>query len=273
MALLLGLVQFGAASIAQAGEAPAAQPVIAIIIDDLGNRPRADRRALALPGPVACAILPNTPSASRLAISAGNLGKEVLLHQPLQSFRNNSGLGPGAITVFSTQAELASILSSNINNLPNVVGVNNHMGSLLTRQAGPMDWFMHTLNDHQPLFFIDSRTTAASVALAAARQHGVPAARRDVFLDGEPNEAAIAFQFARLKRLATKRGGALAIGHPHVETLAFLERELPLLSSDGFDLVSVSEYIRRRAGRAPGNARHARAAAASAAIAGSGLLQ
>ncbi|MEL7448038.1 MAG: divergent polysaccharide deacetylase family protein [Pseudomonadota bacterium] len=261
---------------AQAGDVPAAQPVIAIIIDDLGNRPQADRRVLALPGPVACAILPDTPSASRLAMSAGMLGKEVLLHQPLQSLRNNSGLGPGAITVFSTQAELASTLSKNISELPNVVGVNNHMGSLLTRQAGPMDWFMHTLSKHQPLFFIDSRTTAASVALDTARQHGVPSARRDVFLDGQLDEAAIAFQFARLKRLATERGGALAIGHPHPETLAFLERELPLLSAAGFELVSVSEYIGRRSGHTPsasGPASAVAAAAGSAAINGSALLQ
>ena len=272
MALFLFAAAFttAATSVVRAGEAP---PVIAIIIDDLGNRPQSDRRVLALPGPVACAILPATPSASRLAIRAGKLGKEVILHQPLQSSRDNRGLGPGAITVFSTQAELASTLSSNIRGLPNVVGVNNHMGSLLTRQAGAMNWFMHTLREHQPLFFIDSRTTAASVALATARQHGVPSARRDVFLDGTLTEAAIAEQFARLKRLAAKRGGALAIGHPHAETLTFLERELPLLPTEGFDLVSVSEYIRRRAGRASGGASPVPAAAVSAAITGSGLLQ
>ncbi len=223
-------------------------PVIAIIIDDLGNRPQADNRVLSLPGPVACAILPDTPAASRLARRASKLGKEVLLHQPLQSTRNNSGLGPGAITVFSTQAGLAQTLSSNINALPHIAGVNNHMGSLMTRHPGHMNWFMQTLKSHDGLFFIDSYTTAASVALSTAREHGVPSARRDVFLDGTPDEAAIAEQFDRLKRLAASRGAALAIGHPHPQTLAFLERELPLLQAQGFELISIAEYIQRQSG-------------------------
>lgn len=221
-------------------------PVIAIIIDDLGNRPGADNRVVALPGPVACAILPRTPAARRLARRANDAGKEVLLHQPLQSARSNGGLGPGAITLFSTNDELAQTLLSNIRSLPNIAGVNTHMGSLMTRQFGHMNWFMQTLKSRPELFFIDSYTTAASVALSTAREHGVPSARRDVFLDGTLSEAAIAEQFERLKRLARTRGAALAIGHPHSQTLAFLERELPLLAAEGFELVGVAEYIRRK---------------------------
>jgi polysaccharide deacetylase 2 family uncharacterized protein YibQ len=64
-----------------------------------------------------------------------------------------------------------------------------------------------------------------------------------VFLDDDRDDESITREFDRLKRLATTRGLAIGIGHPHPETLAFLERELPVLRGQGFELVSVSEYV------------------------------
>src|SRR3546814_10120010 len=63
----------------------AAAPVaIAIVIDDLGDRPVETRMATELPGPVACAFLPESPYTRRYADAAHAAGKEVLLHLPLQ---------------------------------------------------------------------------------------------------------------------------------------------------------------------------------------------
>jgi polysaccharide deacetylase 2 family uncharacterized protein YibQ len=97
------------------------------------------------------------------------------------------------------------------------------------------------------LFFLDSRTSAESVGYKVALGLGVPAAERQVFLDGEPTPEAIHTQFQRLLDLARSKGAAIAIGHPHPETLAALLREVPKAQAEGFEFVPVS-YLLTRAG-------------------------
>lgn len=220
-------------------------PRIAIIIDDIGDRYREGELAVSLPGPVACAFLPHTPHARRLAQSAYAAGKEVLLHLPLQALEDNTLLGPGAITLNITETEFRRLLAENIAAIPHATGVNNHMGSLLTRHPGHMTWLMRDLAERRGFYFVDSYTHPDSVALRMARETGVPAARRDVFLDNKPELAAIAAEFERLIALARQRGSAIGIGHPYPETLAFLADALPRLADDyGVLLVPVGELLR-----------------------------
>jgi len=100
------------------------------------------------------------------------------------------------------------------------------------------------------LFFLDSRTSADTVAYRVARSLGVPAAERQVFLDRDPAPEQIAFQFRRLLALARERGAAIAIGHPYPETLAVLAREVPLAVEMGYELVPVS-FLVQRSGELP----------------------
>lgn len=223
-----------------------ADPRIAVIIDDLGNLRAAGERTVALPGPVACAILPHTPAGAYIATLADGAGKEVLLHLPLQPVDNAAVMGVGKINLDNTRAELSRIFAADLASVPHATGVNTHMGSLLTQHPGHMAWLMGELGRHRKLFFVDSRTTPASVALQMAHEYGVPATRRDVFLDDELDDRYIGEQFARLKNLARVHGGAVAIGHPYPETLAFLERELPRLQAEGIELVPVREIIGRQ---------------------------
>jgi hypothetical protein len=81
------------------------------------------------------------------------------------------------------------------------------------------------------------------VALQIANEAGVQAMKRDVFLDPDRSAATLQREFKRLKALATKRGSAIAIGHPYEATLAMLEYELPRLAAQGFELVAVSELV------------------------------
>ncbi len=222
---------------------PDTWPVIAIIIDDLGNQYTQGKRAIALPGPVAYAVLPHTPYGSTLAGYANARGKEVMLHQPLQASTNNHLLGVGAITLEHSAEDLRTTLRGNLANLPHVVGVNNHMGSLLTTHPEYMRWFMQTLKQDGSLFFVDSATSSQSVALGMAAEHGVPSIRRDVFLDSKQDHEAIAVQFDRLKQHARKHRFAVGIGHPFPETLGVLEKELPRLSGLGYHLVSIQDMI------------------------------
>ena len=240
-------------------------PRIAIIIDDLGYQRSAGQRAVALPGPVACAVLPLTPRASELAEAAHAAGKEVLLHLPLQSLGEQDP-EPGGIVLDMSRAQLAQAFAGSLRSVPHVIGVNTHQGSLLTQHPGHMHWLMQEIGARDDLFFVDSYTTAGSVALKLAREAGIAAVRRDVFLDPDREPDTVAREFSRLKQMAREKGMAVGIGHPYPATLALLERELPRLAGEGIELVGIGEYIRhaqRQAGFGSGKA-------ATAAAAGSG---
>ncbi|MFC1684695.1 divergent polysaccharide deacetylase family protein [Pseudomonadota bacterium] len=217
-------------------------PVISIIIDDMGNRLGDGQRALALPGPVTYAFLPHTPHARRLANQAHDLNKEVMLHQPMDAHRGNR-LGPGGLTLHMTEDKLKETLKSSLESVPHVAGLNNHMGSLLTRHPGAMNWLMQGMHEHGGLYFIDSRTSAVTVAEKTALDHGLPAASRDIFLDHERDPAAIRAQFQRLIAIAHRRGKAIGIGHPYPETMQVLMQELARLGEYGVELIPVSHWI------------------------------
>ena len=234
------------------GAAAAPAPRVAILIDDLGHDRVAGERTLKLPAAVGVAVLPLTPYATRLARAASVSGRDLLLHLPLESLEADP-LGPGAIEAGATPPAIEDALSAGLASVPGAVGVNNHMGSLLTQAPESMRVLLSALRG-RGLFFVDSYTSDRSVALRVARELGVPATRRDVFLDDEPGEAAIAARWQVLLALARERGVALAIGHPNPVTLGWLERELPKLQAQGIELVSVSAVV--RAESASGNRWH-----------------
>ena len=223
----------------------AAEPVarIAIIIDDLGYELAVGRRVVDLPGPVACAVLPETPRAKTVAEHAFENGKEVLLHLPLQSTKETASNDPGGLLLDMTRGQFAATFESNLLSVPHVIGINSHRGSLLTRHPGHMSWLMEEISARGNLFFVDSYTTHESVALDVARETGVAAVRRDVFLDPNPEAETVAREFERLKSLALQRGLAVGIGHPYPATLALLERELPKLIDEHIELISISELV------------------------------
>jgi polysaccharide deacetylase 2 family uncharacterized protein YibQ len=222
---------------------PEALPRIAIIIDDLGYGLAIGERAMNLPGPVAYAVLPVTPRGRMLAEKAHANGKEVLLHLPLQSSTHEQTDEPGGLLLDMTRGQFASAFSESFESVPHAVGINSHRGSLLTRHPGHMAWLMEEIRDRGSLFFVDSYTTPESIALKLAREAGVPAVRRDVFLDPDRAPGTVEREFARLKKLARQRGFAVGIGHPYPQTLTLLEDELPKLEEQGFELVSISSYV------------------------------
>jgi len=224
--------------------AVAEQPRVAIIIDDLGYQLEAGQRAIELPGPVAFAVLPGTPRASLLAQWAHERGKEVLLHLPLQANSDDKDNEPVGIDLDMSRETVGATFETALNSVPHAIGVNGHKGSLLTRHPGHMIWLMEEIRAREDLFFVDSYTTAASVAMQMAQEAGVQAARRDVFLDPDRSPETVARQFERMKRLARKRGFVVAIGHPYLPTLELLERELPKLREQGFELVAISELVK-----------------------------
>lgn len=214
--------------------------IVAIVIDDIGYKRFEGERTLALPGKLTVAVLPFTPFAQSLALQAPKHGKEVMLHAPMEPKRL-SRWGEG-LTSQMNEHELRSSLVAMIDDIPNLAGVNNHMGSGLTENLEAMQWLMEELPP-RGLYFIDSRTTAASQALASAKKRGIPTYERDIFLDHSRDTKTIARQFDKLIATAQKHGQALGIGHPYPETLEVLESRLPALKKAGVELVTVSELL------------------------------
>jgi len=150
--------------------------------------------------------------------------------------------GPGVVLRSQSDQEIADTVESDLASVPGAVGVNNHMGSAATADPRVMRVVANVLA-RRGLFFIDSRTTDATVAFEAARDARVRTASRKVFLDDVQSEEAIEASLAGLVERAKADGAAIGIGHPYPATLAVLDRELPKLASRGVKLVRVRELV------------------------------
>lgn len=225
------------------GAALADAPRVAIIIDDLGYHLGNGKRAIRLPGAVTFSFLPGAPRARILAEYAYDHGKEILLHLPLQAHSSDGHSEPLEIDIDMSRERLDDVFAEALLSVPHIIGINSHRGSLMTRHPGQMQWLMEEISERKDLFFIDSYTHHESVALQMAREAGVDTVKRDVFLDPDASPETVAREFERMKMLAKKQGHVVAIGHPHPATLELLERELPRLAEEGFELVNVSELV------------------------------
>ena len=139
--------------------------------------------------------------------------------------------------------EVSKLVHQFLANVPGAVGVNNHQGSEATSNPRLMRELMPVLRDHH-LFYIDSRTTAATVAYQTAQSSRVPSAFRNVpFLDDVEQVEAVRKQLELALRGAREKGEAVAIGHPHPATLQALREVLPEAQSEGVQLAFASELV------------------------------
>jgi polysaccharide deacetylase 2 family uncharacterized protein YibQ len=217
---------------------------LSLIIDDLGQSLPRDRRVLGLPGPVTAAIMPDTPHATEFAREAQRAGKIVILHMPM-----DPATGPFAWHPDLPIEELEKRLNAAFKRVPYTAGINNHMGSRMTAQPAAMAWLMADLQRRHK-FFVDSRTSAQTVAAQQAQKIDLASVSRDVFLDDERTEEAIFAQLQTAISLAHRQGSAVMIGHPYPQTLAVLERELPKLKAQGIEWIDIRQMISVRGNRA-----------------------
>jgi polysaccharide deacetylase 2 family uncharacterized protein YibQ len=227
---------------AETASSSSGRPRLAIVIDDLGNdRSQADS-LFRIAYPLTISVLPHEANSGEIAEEAHRRGYQVMLHLPIAS---NAGDRDEAIELHPGMASAAveKTFAAMLDTVPYAAGVNNHEGSLGTADQKLMDDLMPLLRQRN-LFFIDSRTTVATVAETAAHTAGVAATRRNVFLDDEQSVSAIRQQFELALRDAREKGSALAIGHPHPETLEVLNEMLPEAEQQGVRLVFASELAR-----------------------------
>ncbi len=220
---------------------PGARPRLAIIIDDCGQWLDTERAFVALPFPVTLSVLPHVRFGSTIAQDATAAGKGVMLHLPMETVSGRYP-GPGTITTTMADAAIRNMVAGDLAELPQARGVNNHEGSLATQDPRVMGDIADVLAKNGR-FFIDSRTSSASVGESVARGRGVPSASRSVFLDNVDNEPAIEARLLEAIADARSTGSAIAIGHPRAATLAAVRILGPKAEADGVELTLASDLV------------------------------
>lgn len=215
-------------------------PRIALIIDDIGYDKKVALELRDIHPNLTFSVLPFSPYGREICEELHSKGAEIMLHLPMEPLDYpNADPGPGAILSSMPPDTLLDQLKKDIKDVPYITGVNNHMGSELTTRSDQMNQIF-TILKKENLFFIDSRTSIKTQALASARLLKVRFASRDVFLDNRQDVDYISGQLKALVTLAQKNGVAIGIGHPHKTTAAALSKELPKLKGK-VEIVRASE--------------------------------
>jgi uncharacterized protein len=218
-------------------------PKVAIIIDDLGYQKEIAERIMNLNYPVAISILPFLPYSQFVAQMAKEKEMTVLLHMPMEAHNSNVNPGEGAIFSTMNEEEIRNKMRSVFQNLPNVNGMNNHMGSKVTENREIMKIVLSEIKA-KDMFFIDSMTSPDSVGYELSRDMGIKTAYRTVFLDNEQDIDYIRSQVQLLKEFALKNGNAIAIGHPYCNTIDVLIEAGLLLQAGGIEIVDLEELLK-----------------------------
>ncbi len=222
---------------------PESRARVAIVIDDLGGETSVSQELLRWDVPVTFSILPFTPHAKRLALDAQQKGKEIILHLPMEPHEYpDVKPGEGALFQKMDERELIRQLSKDIEAVPYIKGVSNHMGSRLMEDPEKIRIILSELKKRK-LFFLDSRTTPQTVGLQTAESIGLKAAERRVFLDNSQNEGDIRKQLEQLIQISLSEGKAIGIGHPYPSTIKSLKEMIPKMQEKGIEIVPLSELM------------------------------
>jgi polysaccharide deacetylase 2 family uncharacterized protein YibQ len=224
-----------------AGPAPA--PRLAIVVDDFGYDPVRDAEWLDFPERITVSVLPYGPSSKSIAASARTHGFGAILHIPMEPeggvadrtepFLLRRGMAP---------EEIADRFARMAADVPQVNGASNHMGSAFTSDLAAMTSFAQALKG-KGFFFVDSVTSVGTVASMTMEAAGVPAARRDVFLDEDGRPEEMRRQWAAAVAMAKERGVAILLCHSRRETRKALLELLPQLRREGIRAVTVEELL------------------------------
>jgi polysaccharide deacetylase 2 family uncharacterized protein YibQ len=221
----------------------AIRPKIAIVIDDLGGENHLSQEILHWDFPITLSILPFTPYGRTLAEQAHQRGREIILHLPMEPYGYPKiKPGEGALLDEMDEEKIRHQLSKDIEAVPFIRGVSNHMGSRLMENPEKLRIVLVELK-RRGLFFLDSRTTPQTVGLQTAKAVGLRATERSLFIDNSPNPEDIKQQLEKLIQLSLSTGKAIGIGHPHPSTLKSLKEMIPKMKEKGIEIVPLSSMM------------------------------
>jgi polysaccharide deacetylase 2 family uncharacterized protein YibQ len=226
-------------------QGPKTAPLLAIVIDDFGNECAGTKEMLTLPIKITAAVMPGMPSSAKDAEAFHNAGKGVLLHMPMQSDTGKaSWLGKMPITTDLSPQVISERILFGLNELKYAEGLNNHMGSTITKNEKIMTQIIGILKERD-LICLDSVTTPDSVVDDVATKLGAKYLERDVFLDGTQDVGTIAANLRKAANIAKKSGSAICIGHVGPEggvaTASAISSLIPQLQSEGIQFLTIKE--------------------------------
>jgi uncharacterized protein len=221
---------------------PAKLPKVAIIIDDIGYDRYIAQKFLELDAVLTFSILPYSPHEKGIARLAHLKGFDVMLHLPMEPDEYPLiDPGPGVLLTSMSPDQLINQLNEDLDAVPFIKGVNNHMGSKMTTKAPQLHQVFSILKK-RGLYFIDSRTTVDTLCRPSAQLLQIPFAQKDVFIDHIPEPGFIRKTIHRLIKIAKRHGEAVGIAHPHTETYEVLREMLPELK-EKTKLVRASDIV------------------------------
>lgn len=218
-------------------------PMVAIVIDDMGQDLKKLKELFQLNAPITVAVLPYLSHSADEAREAHARGMEVLLHLPMEpqdAAYNNPG--KGVLLTAMSEKEVRTQVENDLASVPFASGVNNHMGSKFTESEPHMRAVLDEVKKRE-MYFLDSRTTPRSVGGRLARDMGMRTVDRNVFLDNTRDKAYIKDRLKEAVNIARRNGAAVAIGHPYPETIEALREAVPALQASGVRIVKLSELI------------------------------
>lgn len=217
---------------------------IAIIIDDFGDRYNDFVKSfLDLGVDITISVIPNQKMSTRVAREMRRFGCEVILHLPMEPLNAPFKDDDYIVLTDMSGYEVQSVVERSLQEIPGAVGVNNHMGSKVTSHRPTITDVLRVLKNKQ-LYFIDSRTTASTVAYDVARELGLQCGKRDVFLDTDKDDETVRRRMWELAEKARVHGFAIGIGHCQRQTLKILKEEIPKVQAQGYRFVFVSNVVR-----------------------------
>ena len=224
------------------------RPAITIVIDDLGVLRSGTARTLALPGPLTLSWFPFAPRLAEQVAEGVAKGHETTLHMPMQAGpHTEASVGPNPLRVDLPASVNLARLRDALSAVPGIVGFNNHMGTVATRDAALMNLVALEAKE-QGMLFLDSVVIPHSEGVRRCDIAGVPTAARDAFIDNTSRPGDIVAALALIEAHARRTGHCIAIGHPRPHTLDALEAWLPTLAGKGFALWPLSATVAWRNG-------------------------
>jgi len=218
---------------------------LTFVFDDAGHNLDQLEHFLRLPFPCTIAVLPGLRYSSESARRIRKAGKQVILHQPMQSVDLHINPGPGAVTPGLSAEQIKNIVRKNLEEIWPVAGMNNHEGSLMTADEAAMSAVLDVVAEKH-IFFLDSRTTARSVVAKVAKEKNMAVWERAIFIDNDKSRAAMETQIKKGLSIARQKGSAIMIGHVFTIELAELLTEMyPALIEDGFSLSAIAQVAQK----------------------------
>lgn len=216
---------------------------IAIVIDDFGYNKEPIGAFTLIDRPLTFAVLPYHPFSNEAAVRGLSSGHQIILHLPMEPLARAEQSEKITISPSMSDEEIQDITRKAIQNIPGLIGVNNHQGSRATADKRVMKVVLSQLKANS-LFFLDSRTNGQSIAAETGRQMGLRTGENELFIDNSDDVSAIKAKLRTAQDMAIRHGSVTVIGHARMNTATAVKEMIPELEGSGVKLVFISQIVK-----------------------------